>query len=103
MQWRRRECGSAWRVRFTGMWPFRVVAAKQEVGQGTSGALYELDPAWVPSLDGHANFNRMIVWWKELHRFEQRRVYAARVLIASSVGRQSESAISLILFLLCIQ
>ena len=45
----------------TGMWPFRVVAAKQEVGQGTSGALYELDPAWVPSLDGHANFNRMLV------------------------------------------
>jgi hypothetical protein len=43
------------------MWPFRVVAAKREVGQGTSGSLYEIDPARVPSLDGLANFNRMTV------------------------------------------
>lgn len=50
-------------------------------------AQFEIDPVWVPSLDRFASFTRMFLSSNQLTWFEQRGIYAARVLNTSSVGR----------------
>jgi hypothetical protein len=50
-----------------------------------------MHPDWAPSLDKPVALSRMIQLGKDLYRFEQRGIYAARVLIASSVGSQIAS------------
>lgn len=49
---------------------------------------FEMHPRWAPSLDEPIVFADMILLRKDLNRFEQRGIYAARVLNASNVGSQ---------------
>ncbi len=51
--------------------------------------MVQIHPDWVPRLDGPVGFARVLLSTNDLTRFERRGIYAAMVLIASSVGRHS--------------
>jgi len=61
-----------------------------EVALGSVGEL-ETCPDWIPSLDANAIIDCKTACTKELTRFEQRGIYAARVRNASSVGSRLKS------------
>jgi len=48
--------------------------------------LVAVSPVWVPNVDGVSEFTRNFLWLNRLFWFEWAAFYAARVLIASSVG-----------------
>jgi hypothetical protein len=56
----------------------------------TGSPRFEIDPGWVPSLDGRDLSARKQLLSNELIRFERTTFYAARVLNASSVGSQKD-------------
>jgi hypothetical protein len=63
---------------------------KNQSGYGDSTAnRFEIDSVWVPSLDEVAESRRMLLRTKPLSWFERLGIYAAMVLIASSVGSQN--------------
>jgi hypothetical protein len=57
---------------------------------GRAESRFEMHPSWVPSLDEPSVFDHMLQLRKDLDRFEQRGIYAAKVLNASSVGSQNK-------------
>jgi hypothetical protein len=56
-----------------------------------SSAISRSRPAWVPNLDAPLISGTMLLYPKDLSRFEQGGIFAAKVLNASKMGRQSRA------------